>query len=236
MVLHVSKKGWLPSSIHTQLSFHFMLGQSILYFKFWERKPCPSQCTNVLLLLRFWSPKTHGTCGTEWERDLLGLGGVAKGSGLRVLQGTYWHLPSLLKSVSSPESWVDSMAEQGRVCSWDTASEQVCLVGAHTLPRSGQRLCPWEEGWEKVSQSWEKQPGQACSFGAPRAFYLDSLKRGLINALAHLGLALNPPNRLECWLGSKRPFWKHDLQPIHAFSGVSLLMYDQTPFSVFKES
>lgn len=126
----------------------FMLGQSILYFKFWERKPCPSQCTNVLLLLRFWSPKTHGTCGTEWERDLLGWGGVAKGSGLRVLQGTYWHLPSLLKSVSSPESWVDSTAEQGRVCRWDTTSERVCLLRAHTLPRSGQRLCPSEEGWE----------------------------------------------------------------------------------------
>lgn len=215
-----------------------MLGQSILHFKFWERKPCPSQCTDALLFLRFWSPKTCGTCGTEWERDL--LGGVAEGSGLQVAaQGTYWHLPSLLKSVSSlgrkPSSQgrTGQSMQMGHHCGMESVS--ALLSEARSLPRSGQRIYPWEEGWVKWIRLGEAIRAGLLSWGT-RAFYSDSLERGPITAPARSGgLALNPQQA-----GMFKDIWGTNAHfegmTYSWFSCVFLLMYDLTPFSVIKES
>lgn len=189
----------------------------------------------------FWDtdpPKTRETCGTEWERDL--LEGVAEGSGPQVAaQGTYWYLPSLLKSVSSLGGKPSSQGRTGQSMQMGhhrgTESVSALLSEACSLLGAAKGFVLAKRAGGKWFRVGEAIRAGLLSRGT-RAFYSDSLKSGPITALARSGgLALNPQQAgmfKDIW-GTNAHF---ESMTYSRFSCVFLLMYDLTPFSVFKES
>lgn len=121
VVLQVSKTDWLPSFLESQLSFHFVLGQSTL-------SALCAACSerslaHVSVLLVFEIRILQSSLGlmeqNETEKGACGRGQhhcCGSGPGMTT-QGTSWHISCVRRLVSSLESWEGNLiptAAQGR--------------------------------------------------------------------------------------------------------------------------